>query len=439
MRSRFLSAVLAGSVTASLFVLPSAGAQATAALELRPHCESEEQESVFGGPVPDIEGTMTPTDGGRCGRFLVQSPEEQYTPTLSPGDLLDMDLVVRNPGTLPISRVRAWLSYDPTILSGESLTFDSNFDQPSPEESDFVPEDGYIKIDVAASSSVRSTTVVVARIQVRIAEDASQNTALAFLVDGTTSVTVGTGDGAGVEGLSAPPSWLNIIIKNAQAEQPPASEAGADTAEESSAPVEESSSSAIATGGQTASAPSETVSSSSASDMAAATTPSDAPQAPVGGLFGSLQVQNLRVTTLGGSIFAAWDQLPSSEIAGYYVYYSRVSGRYIQRKSVPGDQQSVVIRALPENQTYYVAIRGVNVRGQETDFGPEVAVTVGKPLTSTSPLSASAIAPPRPATGDGVAGDAGLPAVWLVFLVACAVIGTAIAFRRQLVALPARP
>ena len=156
-------------------------------------------------------------------------------------------------------------------------------------------------------------------------------------------------------------------------------------------------------------------------------------------VFGGLQVQHLRVTTQGSAIFAAWDPLPSSQLAGYYLYYGRVSGRYLQRRAIQGDQNSVVIRALPEGKPYYLAIRGVNAAGQETDFSPQVSVITGSPLTSTSPLAASAIAPPRPGTGGGIAGSAGLPGIWLIIIGLSAIIGMTFAFRRRLIASPKHP
>ena len=147
-----------------------------------------------------------------------------------------------------------------------------------------------------------------------------------------------------------------------------------------------------------------------------------------------LQPQNLRVTTQGTTLYAAWDPLGSVELAGYALYYSAVSGRYIQRRTVAKPDTSVIIRGLPEGTTYYLAVRGVNAAGQETEFSQEVAVTMGDATTATSLLTANTISPPSPGTGGHVAGATGAGTAAAVFLVLSAVIGTMFAFRRQLIA-----
>ncbi len=141
-----------------------------------------------------------------------------------------------------------------------------------------------------------------------------------------------------------------------------------------------------------------------------------------------------RVTTEGSSVFLAWDKLPSADLVGYNLYYGTVSGQYLQKRSIDKNTTSMTIRALPEGVTYYFAIRGVDKDNRETDFSQEVGISVGNPATSTSPLSASAIerAPNTPRTGGNVSGETGLASTAVLFLVLSAVIGTGLAFRRQL-------
>lgn len=168
------------------------------------------------------------------------------------------------------------------------------------------------------------------------------------------------------------------------------------------------------------------------SESSAQTIPSDT-------TFTLLQVQNLRATTEGTAVFLAWDPLPSAELTGYNVYYGTTSGKYIQRRSIDSTSTTLTVRGLMEGQTYYFAVRGVNGKSQETQFSKEVGIRVGYPETSTNPLAASAVTdkgpkgtPPK--TGGTIAGDSGTSSVYILFFAACGVIGTLMAFRRQIVA-----
>ncbi len=171
---------------------------------------------------------------------------------------------------------------------------------------------------------------------------------------------------------------------------------------------------------------------SSAATAATATASSVSSAAAVSMVFTMLQVQGVRVTTEGSSAFLAWDALPSNEIVGYNIYYGTMMGSYIQRRGVEKSATSITIRALPTGTTYYFAVRGVNGGGQETDFSQEVAVSIGNPGTSTSPLNANSIPTPTPGTGGDIAGDTGVSSVLLLLLLISAVTGTGLAFRRQL-------
>jgi len=154
--------------------------------------------------------------------------------------------------------------------------------------------------------------------------------------------------------------------------------------------------------------------------------------------FSLLQVQNLRVTSENTTAFLKWDPLRSSTLKAYNVYYSATSGQYIQRKTVPPLTPSITIRNLPEKQTYYFAVRAVNMEDEESAFSQEVAVEIGNPSTSTAPLIAS-ISTDAPGENPVVTGDAGtLPGetgmgtIAAILLLISAAVGTVLAARRQL-------
>jgi len=155
-----------------------------------------------------------------------------------------------------------------------------------------------------------------------------------------------------------------------------------------------------------------------------------------GTAFALLQVRNLRITTEGTSIYVAWDPLTSSQLKAYNLYYGTTTGRYIQRKTISGDSTSMAIRGLPEKTTYFVTIRALSTQDEESAFSQEVAVEVGSPNTSTAPLTGDLLATRKPVT---VPGETGMSSVITLILTISAITGTALASRRQLVALTTTP
>lgn len=150
---------------------------------------------------------------------------------------------------------------------------------------------------------------------------------------------------------------------------------------------------------------------------------------------GILQVRNVRVTTQGSAVFLAWDKLASTLLNGYNIYYGTTSGRYIQRKSVDKNTMLIDIRALPEGTTYFFAVRGTCGEKNESAFSQEVAVQVGDPKTSTSPLKGNLLNVKKPLTTS----ETGLPSSLALLLVFSAITGTLLASRRQWNALSRRP
>ncbi|MDD4628218.1 MAG: fibronectin type III domain-containing protein [Candidatus Peribacteraceae bacterium] len=144
-RTLLLSLLLAG------FLTSGASAQDTAAkttLILRPHCETE----------------------GSCTTFTVEDPLTLSTPLLKDTDTLDMDIVLQNPSLKKISRVRAWLLYNPATLEGTTITIGTDLPVAAPGEKDFSAQEGYAKIDVSAEANKESVngTIVIARVQFTI-------------------------------------------------------------------------------------------------------------------------------------------------------------------------------------------------------------------------------------------------------------------------------
>ena len=158
----------------------------------------------------------------------------------------------------------------------------------------------------------------------------------------------------------------------------------------------------------------------------------------------SIQVQNLRATTDGTSVFLAWDALQSSTLKAYNIYYGTTSGQYIQRKTIAGDQNTLTIRNLPAGTTYYFAVRAVSAGDEESAFSQEVGITVGDPSSSTAPMNLGSDSAYQASTnpvrsGTTVPGETGTSSNVALILLLSAVIGTLIASRRQFTITSSQP
>lgn len=418
-------AIVPASAQVSSASFASSAPSADTVFELRPHCIEGDLDNLFGGPVPDTDFMTKPTKG-TCYQFEVRDPQTRQTDIMTAGDTLDMDLVVRNPTNAAISRVRAWLAYDPSVLDGVEIRTDSGFTMPDPDEEMFLPAEGYIKVGASTEPSLNAPTIVVARIIMKIRSGAAGQTIISFYNASTDpqseTAVIRKIDGQEQNLLNPPIGSLLVRFAEAAASSsaPVLSSAPASSAPPLPIPV-------ISSSAQSSSAAISSASLQSSSAVPAEST-----------VFSLLQVQNLRVTTEGTSAYLAWDALRSADLAGYNVYYGTVSGEYIQKRSVDKASTTLTVRDLIPGTRYYFAVRGATGNGNETEFSNEVAVTIGQPETSTAPLLKSTLpggpkgTPPR--TGGNIAGGTGVPSSLVLFLLASAVIGTTLALRRQFIA-----
>jgi hypothetical protein len=69
------------------------------------------------------------------------------------------------------------------------------------------------------------------------------------------------------------------------------------------------------------------------------------------------------------AITLKWDRNPEPDIAGYYVYYGRISGEYVRMKAVTDTTVVIGVKGI---RTYYFAVTAYNTNGAESDFSEEV-------------------------------------------------------------------
>ncbi len=401
---------------AGVLALMTVGAAAAHAegenlLLFRPHCEKADQK--------------------QCPFYKIEDPTSLGTANLAVGDTLDMDIVLVNPGKSPVRKVRTWLSYDSEVLEGSGLTINLGLPVHLPGETEFSESQGYVKIGASSELNAEPKDEIfpIARVQFRVkAVPQGNKIPLAFydLKEGTaghTFVTNVSGDNA-PNILAAPTATLIVHVTGTPTTNSASSSAN---------------SSAVSSGASSSFSPPSFSSFSSP------------PSVPINSAFTVVQVQKVKIGTENDTIYLSWEKLSSSTVRAYNVYYGTTMGRYIQRRTVSAETDGVVIHGLPQGTSYYAAVRAVSEQGQESAFSQEVAVQVGNPNTSTSPLltrpienspnTADLTAPQNPVEpetngAEVLPGSSGLPSGLVALLVISAVSGTMLALRRQFVALP---
>ncbi len=423
-------------------------------LPLAPHASAEESLTLLF--VPHC------TEVSNCPEYSVADGLHFTTNLLAAGDILDIDVLVRGSKYASVRSVQSWIKYDPKFLEARSVELTAALPSPTPGEQSIDAVQGLVKIGGSTSRGFTSADTRIARVTFRVL-DTSASTQLSFdgynaAGNGNTAVNaerstsdLDTGSlpappcidailgcrGSNTPLLTGEPAKLTVkLSSDVQGSVLTAQATGI-----SSSSMTASSSSAISSAGMTlndyttlnnaqwsvASSDDNSSRSSSASSLSGQ-----------GSTFGILQVQDVRVTTKDTMIFLGWQPLKSSVLAGYNVYYGTVSGRYIQRRSLPNTSTSLVLRDLQEGTTYYLAVRAVDRQDQESVFSQEVSVTVGKPETATSPMTrlppetgALTGNPIETRGGTTIEGETGSANIFILVMLVSGVIGTAFAFRRQ--------
>lgn len=439
------SIALLGLVTLSALAapLPVSAQGAETMLSLEPHCTQEDRSS--------------------CAAFGVVDASRVTTLTMNVGDILDIDVVLRTNQPAAVRDIRSWLKYDKAVLEARSIELGSVITSPIPGEQSIDSTQSIVKIG-GGVQGLSQNVVTVARVTFRVIKAGTDTTVEfdQFLPSGAGHTAV-NGEGVSQPGvdnyngsLPAPPCIDVLIGCGTTARTPmllarPASlvvELGDSVQSSSSSQatgttsggngagvlttLTQSSSSSVS--GQTGNAAGTTSTAGSTSSAAGSSTRFDV--APSG--FTLLQVQGVQVTTRDASAYLGWQELKSTEVKGYNIYYGAVSGRYLQRRSIPPSYTSTIIRDLEPGQQYYFAVRAYNERNEETMFSREVSVIIGQPETASSPLLASGLNDNNVENvmyskgGTTITGETGVGTSVMFLLIVSAVIGTIFAFRRQL-------
>lgn len=88
------------------------------------------------------------------------------------------------------------------------------------------------------------------------------------------------------------------------------------------------------------------------------------------------------------SVTLAWNPSPSSNVAGYMIYYGTSSGNYISAVPV-SNVTNVTIRGLSGGTTYYFAATSIDSAGNQSDPSPEISAAVGSTVITSQPSDQS--------------------------------------------------
>lgn len=257
------------------------------------------------------------------------------------GDLITLDVRIKNPTKQNIVSAQTWINYDTNQLEGVKIETSNTFDLVAPGEKEFDTENGRAKIGVASTSGgSQLEQILVATIQFKVKTTSKTTSNLSFydyrLTElGHTNVNIIEG-GFPVNVLSEPKKSLQIQLNG--------------TSQSNNQ-------------NQNTNQNSQT------------TQPNIVLGRPTG----------LQIDTGSGYAHLKWEVDQNSQLAGYNIYYSMSSGRYLHRKTV-GIVNEFYVTGLSNNQEYFFAVTAVDRLNNESDYSDEVAIVINQPATSSSPF-----------------------------------------------------
>ncbi|MBT4937270.1 hypothetical protein HON22_05115 [Candidatus Peregrinibacteria bacterium] len=264
-----------------------------------------------------------------------------------------VSIYIENPSKQQIASVQSWLKYDPQVLKGKKIDASASpFDFVAPGENSFDDTQGQLKIGRSSiTGGSNEEKILVAEVAFEWLK--KQNTTLSFYNfqldnSGNTNVMVFQ-EGFPVNILKEGPKALEISASGVVI---PASNLGnSEGNETSNQPVTDNDSNTELLENEVA--------------------------------FETLRPSDLRITSGPEYVILSWESM--EEIQGYNLYYSNVSGRYLQRRTV-GNVEEYYLDKLETGKDYYFALTAYDNTNKETDYSDEVRIRVGYPDSSTSPL-----------------------------------------------------
>lgn len=268
------------------------------------------------------------------------------------GSALLVSVYIENPSKQQIASVQSWLKYDPQVLKGKKIDASASvFDFVAPGENTFDQTSGIVKIGRSSiTGGSNEDNIFVAEIMFEWLK--KQSTTLSFYNfqldnSGNTNVMIFQ------EGFP-----VNVLKESPKA-------------------IEVSSDGALVSSSTSAQSENNKQNETVENDNNIGSDLRDEPD------FETLRPSDLRITSGPEYVILSWDSMENVE--GYNLYYSNVSGRYLQRRTV-GNEQEYYLDNLETGENYYFALTAYNENNKGSDYSDEVRVRVGYPESSTSPL-----------------------------------------------------
>lgn len=280
------------------------------------------------------------------------------------GEVVPLQLSIKNPENAPIYSVQSWIKYNPTIFSISNLNDDSSdFPLAAPGEFKVQDDRGELRIGRAVTgSAVEKNKIIIANFDLKILKNPNATT-LRFYdyqsndIGKTAVVTIGS---------NIPVNILDTKPQDLQFEN--LSSSAKVYSRPSNLPTNNNSSS------------SNNSENSSTSNNSSASENIEFVDIP--------RPQKFRSRTYeSGKTEHIWEQGEDERIIGYYLYYSTTSGRYMHRRDV-GDTN---VYSFPEDffekgRRIYFSVQAYAKDGKVSDFSDENYVVVGTKGSESHPF-----------------------------------------------------
>ncbi|MEI7510802.1 MAG: cohesin domain-containing protein [Candidatus Peregrinibacteria bacterium] len=289
-----------------------------------------------------------------------------YAASLSPGQSIKLDIIIKNPNQSQIYSVSSWIKYDPKVFQAKDLSKENSaFPLEAPGEFEIDALTGEVKMGRAVlGTPVTTPEIFVASVSFTVLKNPI-NSVISFMDYQSSDV-----------GKTAVLTIENLITKNILLNEPK---------------------SLKFLQGQGGAVPS----SSNSTTPKTNTSPVGGPfvsQDPIPSAVANIpdipsfvdipRPEGFRARTdEAGKLEFIWQFGEDPRIAGYYLYYDELSGSYIHRRDM-GRTNNYTIPAgfLEKGKRYYFAIRAYDAKGKLSDFSDEVYLVVGVTGSESHPF-----------------------------------------------------
>jgi hypothetical protein len=287
------------------------------------------------------------------------------------GEVIPVQLSIKNPENAPIYSVQSWIKYNPTIFSITNLNDDlSDFPLAAPGEFKVQNDRGEIRIGRAVTgSAIEKNKIIIASFDLKILKNPNATTLLFYDyqsndVGKTSVVTIGSNIPVNI--LDTKPEDLQFenLSSSAKVYSRPSNIPKNNNSENSNQNSQNSQNSETSNQNNI----SKDIENIEFIDIS--------------------RPQKFRSRTYeSGKTEHIWEQGEDERIIGYYLYYSTTSGRYMHRRDVGNTN----VYSFPEDffekgRRIYFSVQAYGKDGKVSDFSDENYVVIGTKGSESHPF-----------------------------------------------------